>query len=589
MPNVPTPGHKLLAQMRAKIICGSRHGAVEITTHDGRIVQIERRAKLRTPAVLIADIPCGRPARKYRLISAFVAVVAAASCSAAASAATPAELEHEVQELKVRIAHLEALITTPHASAVVSAATVAAAPAPAALEQKVRVIERRLEVKDEESTAHRLKTPLVSLSDKGLAITTPDQNFELRARGYVQIDTREWLGNNAPDATITFLFRRVRPVVEGTVYHDFYYKLMPDFAGSAVTLQDGYAEWRRYPFARVAAGKFKSPVGLERLESASELAWVERGLTNNLIPNRDFGVQVSGDLLGERLNYAIGIFNGVPDLGSSGASDTNDDKDFAGRVFAFPFKDWYGPLQGLGVGVSGTYGKEQFTTSANVVTSNLATYLTPGQSRFFRYRTTGASATVKTADGKSTIAITVSNALDSTTVADGDRHRIAPQAYWYWRQFGLLGDYVESAQEVAFGSHRDILTQKAWSIAGSWVLTGEAASYRSVRPRHNFDPLQRSWGALELVARYGELEIDPSAFDGIKSATNLGTAFADPRQSARAAFAWGLGLNWYLNNNFKVNFDYEHTTFTGGGGGTALAPLDRTAERVLMSRFQIAY
>ena len=73
------------------------------------------------------------------------------------------------------------------------------------------------------------------------------------------------------------------------------------------------------------------------------------------------------------------------------------------------------------------------------------------------------------------------------------------------------------------------------------------------------------------------------------SAAGAGTAFADPRQSAQRATAWALGVNWYLNRNFKLNLNYENTWFNGGGGGSARVPLDRETERVLLTRFQIAY
>ena len=61
------------------------------------------------------------------------------------------------------------------------------------------------------------------------------------------------------------------------------------------------------------------------------------------------------------------------------------------------------------------------------------------------------------------------------------------------------------------------------------------------------------------------------------------------RDDEQRASAWALGVNWYLNRNFKVNLDYENTWFNGGGGGSTKVPLDRETERVLFTRFQIAY
>ena len=508
--------------------------------------------------------------RRSALIA--TAVAAMVSTPSALAAVDPA-LEAQLKALSARVQQLEAALARAQAPLTTAAASPTSAQPPAAVEQRVRVLERKIEVAAEESAAARVKTPAVSLGEKGLAVATPDGNFEARLRGYVQIDGRFFHDDKALTGSAAtqdaFLARRIRPIFEGTVARQFYYRVMPDFAGSAVTLQDAYAEWRQLPYARVTVGKFKAPFGLERLGSATELAFVERGLTNNLVPNRDFGVQVGGEWWGKRVSYQIGVFNGVPDLGSTGPSDLNDDKDFAGRVFFQPFIEQFGPLQGLGFGLAGSYGEEQ----GNETATGLGSYVTPGQAKFFGYRSTPASLVV---NGDK---LTLAPSLASTVVGAGERTRYSPQGFWYWRQFGVFGDYVESSQEVALDQQRARLSHSAWQVSGSLVLTGEEASFKGVKPKAAFDPVAGDWGALELVGRYGELDIDQQAFDG---------GFADPVKSASAASAWGLGLNWYLNRHVKLVCDYDETAFVGGGGSKA-APGNRPNERVVLSRVQLSY
>ena len=59
---------------------------------------------------------------------------------------------------------------------------------------------------------------------------------------------------------------------------------------------------RRAPFAydvmavTVEQGKFKAPIGLERLQSDPDLPFTERALTSNLSSTRDVGVQLWGDV-----------------------------------------------------------------------------------------------------------------------------------------------------------------------------------------------------------------------------------------------------------------------------------------------------
>ncbi|HSY74332.1 MAG TPA: porin, partial [Dongiaceae bacterium] len=126
------------------------------------------------------------------------------------------------------------------------------------------------------------------------------------------------------------------------------------------------------------------------------------------------------------------------------------------------------------------------------------------------------------------------------------------------------------------------LKNTAWEISAGWVLTGEAASYAGITPRHPFDPRNGNWGALQLVARYAELNVDKATFP----------AFSNPATSASGAQAWALGLNWYLNKNIRVNASYSHTTFTGGGTTAATTAPNSVAshpEDVFFTRVQLAF
>src|SRR5690606_16846510 len=114
------------------------------------------------------------------------------------------------------------------------------------------------------------------------------------------------------------------------------------------------------------------------------------------------------------------------------------------------------------------------------------------------------------------------------------------------------------------------------SLTGSWVVTGEKASHRGVKPNRPFAPgAEGGWGAFELVARYGELDVDDAAFP----------LFALPSASASEASAWALGLNWYLTGHLKLAASYGHTSFTGGGPGGG----DRQDEKTFFTRAQFAF
>ena len=66
------------------------------------------------------------------------------------------------------------------------------------------------------------------------------------------------------------------------------------------------------------------------------------------------------------------------------------------------------------------------------------------------------------------------------------------------------------------------LQNTAWEISGGWVLTGEDASSNGVMPLHPFDPHNGQWGALQVVGRYAELNMDNAAFPSFCQSEHLG-------------------------------------------------------------------
>lgn len=439
------------------------------------------------------------------------------------------------------------------------------------LEQKIKVIGRQNELSAEAAADKAKTTPVVSLGEQGFQVRSADSNFALKIKGIVQADSR-WFVNNAgtPGTSLaneSFILRRARLIAEGTFFKDFDYQFVSEFGGGSSTalpqpaILDANVAYRYSPGLQLKAGKFKSPVGLELLQSDPVTSFIERSLVNNLVPNRDLGVQLSGDLFEGRLSYAAGVFNGAADNTSVNNTDIEGKKEFAGRLFAQPFangnNDW---LKGIGFGVGGSFGDEE--TVNNLPNSGKGTFVTDGQQPWFTYKTGLAGDT-------------------TGVVADGQHWRISPQGFYYAGPFGLLGEYVISDQRVRAGLGNAAvpfqfrsLDNTAWQVAASYVLTGETPSYKGITPRHNFSIADGNWGALEVVARYAELDIDRSAFP----------VYAASASSARDAHAYSAGLNWYPNRIFRASVNYTLTDFDGGNGSG-----NRRSENAILTRLQVSF
>jgi len=267
---------------------------------------------------------------------------------------------------------------------------------------------------------------------------------------------------------------------------------------------------------------------------------LERGLPTNLVPDRDIGVQLHGDILGGTIVYAAGVFNGSPD-GVNGDIDNNDKKDVAGRIVLRPFQPTFiEALRKLGLGIAATRGTHVGT---------LPPYRTPVGTTFFQY-----------ADG---------------VTAGGTHRRLAPQAFFYVGPFGIFGEYTRSTQIVIAPGLSTRLNHEAWQVVGSFFVTGEEASPGTVTPKRPLNPRTFGIGAVELVAKYGELHIDNDAFT---------LRVADVTRSAKKAVNWGVGVNWHLARNFKWMLDFERTSFEGGSPAG-----DRPTEGLILTRLQAAY
>lgn len=509
----------------------------------------------------------------------------------------------------------------------------------AELEQRLLILERKLEIQNEESEKKARETPVVSAGDKGFGIKKGD--FEIKFSALAQADFRSYLGdedtinqtvysaptnNGTKDFTVAgqirttpqsvkyndgFVVRRIRPTIQGSVGKLVGFRFTPELAGSGVgdasgnSVVDAYIDLKFSPKASVRIGKQKGPISIERLQSGSALPFIERGLANELAPNRDLGVSVFGKLANDKINYTVGVFNGTAD-GRDVSSGDDSRKEVEGRIFVEPFKNEYSALAGLGFGVAGSYGNKHASGSpaSPNAANTLPRYRSYGQNQFFGFETFASPG---------------GNGFSSVVIADGKHTRLVPQASFYKDALGVTAEYAISEQEVRRSTSRNAngatdttallskakkLKNTAYTVTATYVLTGEDATYAGVTPSNPFTLGGEGWGAFEVAGRVAALTVDKDAFVGnaLNTLTTSSNAtfngvtavnggdgsdlrLADPNSSARRAQNYGVGMNWYLTRNVKLSADYNQTQFDGGNANGA----DRDTERTLFTRVQLSY
>ena len=498
--------------------------------------------------------------RILRKVLAALFVIACISGSIAAAQDTNTvelikQLQRRIEELEQKVKALEQPKPTPEDERT---------------KQRVEELDKKVQTLDEQRTndlaaaeAKEKSTPRLYFTQSGFAgfgVATADKDFLFRIGGYVQADSRFFIGDKIP-VNDTFLIRRLRPVFEGTIFKDYDYKVLLDIASHDTLTpannslaQDAYINVHYWPEFQIQIGKFKPPIGYEHLVSDANLLLLERDYPSQLVPNREMGLQFHGELFGNRMTYALGAFNGVFDGGSEDSDEADDHKDVIGRV---TFQPWLQSetevLKGLGFGFGASIGNQN---------GPLPNFVTTAQERFFAY-----------ANGLGT-----SNSPNA--VADGGHWRINPELQYTYKSFGMFAEYVISSQEIRRNAgdvvNHDTIANHAWNVTASYILSGEDNNLRGPVPSHPFSPHGGGWGAWELSARVGELKVDDDVFP----------LYAAPG-SARSALSFGVGLNWYLNRNVKLNLNYEQTRFQGG----SLTPGSVTAqdERAFLTRVQFGF
>jgi phosphate-selective porin OprO/OprP len=476
----------------------------------------------------------------------------------------------------------------PSAPAEVPAPPPAAAPGPAPaqpspadaarldeIDQLARIAARKHELLEEQAEKRAKEAPKLSVDDKGFGFGLPDGSYVVKIRGLLQADGRFFADSDTNEANDTFLIRRFRPAMDGTLFSLVDFRFTPEFAGSAVTILDAYVDVHPRAWLRLRAGKMKAPIGLERLQSDADLPLLERALDQNLSSQRDIGALLWGDLAGGIASYYVGIFNGSAD--TTGAdTDLNHAKDFAGRLFFQPFKaEGLRAFGNLGVGIAAATGNRKGRLPTAVAglpipsvaaQTGLAPFRTAGQLTFFQYLapstdTTGAA----------------------TVFAHERATRINPELYYYYGPFGLLAEYLWLKQGVQKGSSIAELKQQAAHATLSFAIGG-TEGWDGATPENPFDPAHGHWGALLLAVRYGWLGIDDATFP----------TYASPVASAKSAKALAGGVTWVPRRSFHLAINFEQTRFEGGAGTAAsgMNPAvitNRPTENVFIGRAQVNF
>ena len=398
--------------------------------------------------------------------------------------------------------------------------------------------------------------PKVALAGGRPTISTADGRSSISLRANVQIDSaiygeakegplatdfrRGSVGgapnretNAARDFSEGFYFRRARFGIEGTMSRDFNYRLLLELGGAGTEgptrINDAWIAYTGLAPFTFQLGAFSPPANMDDGTTPEDLPFIERASVSELsrtLGGADgrigVGVKANGARWMSALTLTTRTVNDAEVFDSQLAAVAR-----AGALVAT------GSDYNVHLGASGTY---VFTPA------DQGSSATPPRHPL-RFR------------DRPEIRVDSTRLIDTGALDAAHATVLGVEFGANWKSFYLQGEHfwfdVDRREPTALADP----DFKGYYLQGSWMLTGESRRYNAVtgsfqnpRPMIPFSS-SGGWGAFEVAARYSRMNLNFE--EGLEGTAAIPGSVRGGDQSVLT-----LGVNWYLNPNFKVMMNY---------------------------------
>lgn len=411
-----------------------------------------------------------------------------------------------------------------------------------------------------------LERPKVSMVSGRPTIASADGRYSLSLRGIAQADAGFYFqdaqgpnatdfrrgsvgagsreNNAAQDLSNGVNFRRARFGAEGVIDQNFSYRLIFEFGGSGTEgparINDAWIAYTGFAPFTIQAGAFSPPANLEDSTSPEDQLFLERASGSELsrtIAGADGRVGLGVRATGHRNFFAATLTSATV----NDAESFDEQLAAVGRVATLIASDQDGAgTYNILIGANGSY---VFNPPDSGLLNTAGTTNTPRYAYRFRDRP--------------------ELRLDSTRLIDTgaiDSQHVDTEGVEFGANYKNI---LVQAEGYRYGIDRynsTLANPEFWAgyVEASWVLTGESrryntntASWQNPRPLRSFSPATGGWGAFELAARYSYTNLNYHS-------GQAGTAAQPGQIRGGKQQIETIGLNWYLNTNFKLLFDFQH-------------------------------
>ena len=374
----------------------------------------------------------------------------------------------------------------------------------------------------------------------GIRMDSRDGNIQLKFGGRLMYDM-SWIGDGDAERLVGeladgFETRRARLHVEGDLWKNVGFKWEYDWASGAAVIRDAFLEFKQLPVVgNLRLGHFKEPFSLDELTSSRYITFIERALPNVFVPSRNGGAMIY-DHVGERFTWAAGVFR------DTAAADGGQGR--ADGQYSFTTRLTYLP-----------YYEDKGKRLVHLGTS----YSIRHMDAVVRYRS------------RPEVNITAQRFVDTGNYFTRDISMIGAEGAMVWGPFHAEAEYIvpnmaADNTPARVGNQPDPNFHGYYVQAG-YFLTGETRPYKTstgtfdrVKPLKPYG--QGGYGAWEVAGRFSYIDLDDDRIVGGK------------------LWDYTLGLNWYVNNNVRLMWNYVRSRFDVGPGPDTRADSDALTMRV---------
>ena len=319
--------------------------------------------------------------------------------------------------------------------------------------------------------------------------------------------------------------RRSRFAIKAQLDKNWYGELDTDWTSGTPEIKDAILEYTGIPNLSIKMGNFKENFSIQRNTTSRYLQFMERPMVTALAPSRHLGVAatwscplvwVSGGVFGPELKSSeemTAMEDGNKDYG------LNEGLSYTGKVAIRPINN---QTSSLHIGAAVSYREPKLTS------------------------TDGYNATRYSS--RNSTSINRKKFLDTDAIKGLD-HELAytVELAGHWKQLRYEGAYI--ARTAYLDPEKTVIpkedlgpqTADGWYVQAGWLLFGGQQNYDAKGGKYTRINPGRSWGDVELCARYEVADFNCSKY-----------------YAGGSAQAFTLGLNFYPTKNVKFVINYQY-------------------------------